>query len=208
MKKFIFLTITAVSLAGCTQPAKRVAKVPPVSHSYTVEQLKTVSDDALCRDIALYPTTEAIRAEKNRRKLDCTAVTTALVQSGQTGYLANPKSANNTGPSFWEGIGQSMVLMNAVNSQQRANTPPPAAPPMNVSASSIMIVPPTFSITRKITAGVIFEAKSGCQTSSDRTSSKVVLPHRFSGEWISSFGAMFEALKQYEKIVQRAKVSG
>jgi hypothetical protein len=139
MKKFIFLTITAVSLAGCAQPAKRVAKAPPVSHSYTAEQLKTVSDDALCRDIALYPTTEAIRAEKNRRKLDCTAVTTALVQSGQTGYLANSQAASNSGPSFWEGIGQSMVLMNAVNSQQRANTPPPSAPPMPTNTNCRMI---------------------------------------------------------------------
>lgn len=116
MLRFLIIFPLLLSLAGCAQPVKRVA---PASHSYTAEQLKAVSDDALCRDIALYPTTEPIRMEKERRKLDCTATTMAMVQSGQAGYLANNQSSN-TGPSFWQGLGQSMVMMNAAMNQQQA----------------------------------------------------------------------------------------
>jgi hypothetical protein len=68
--------------------------------------------------------------------------------------------------------------------------------PRKVSASSINNVGRATSMVRKVAAAEMFAVDSGRGTSDPMTSSRVVLPHRFSGAVTASRGVHGKASKQ------------
>lgn len=113
MKSFPFLLVFI--LIGC---APTTYKPPSLIQGYTAEQLKTVSNEDICHDIAMHPTTDRIRNEKAKRKVDCSNVTIAAINSERATYQHRQNA--NTGPSFWQDMGKSLILMNAAMAQQQA----------------------------------------------------------------------------------------